>query len=125
MTIINPTQIVQPVDPPRVEGSDQDAQMRRLSLLAGDVARRFMASRDTTEALSYVFHGEDLDASRNADSAAYLAAAVLSYIANELESINLDAWPLDGKESKQYRRGYKAALDQVATEMLEAISYAI
>lgn len=125
MTIVNPTQIVQPVTPPKIEGIGQDEQLQRLRELARDVSRRFVASRDTTEALSYVFHGEDFDASAHADSAAYLVAGVLAYVANALESINLAAWPLEGDESKQFRRGYKAALDRVGADMLDAISYAI
>ncbi|WP_314856313.1 hypothetical protein [uncultured Microbacterium sp.] len=125
MTIINPTQIVQPVTPPKIGGFGQDEQLQRLRELARDVSRRFIASRDTTEAVSYVFRGEEFDASAHADSAAYLVASTLAYVANILESINVDAWPLDATASKQFRKGYRAALDQVGTEMLEAISFAI
>ena len=125
MTIINPTQIIKTVTPPTIDGTDRDAQLRRLRELGEDVARRFYAHRDTTDALGYVYSNEDFDASLHGDQAAYLVAGVLAYTANVLESINVDAWPLDGTESKQFRKGYKAALERVGTEMLDAITYAI
>ncbi|MEJ1088320.1 hypothetical protein WDU99_08325 [Microbacterium sp. Mu-80] len=125
MTILNPTQIVQPVTPPSIMGTSQDEQLQRLRELARDVSRRFYAHRDTTDALSYVFHDADFDAAQHANQAAYLVAGVLAYTADILESINVDAWPLDGSESKQFRKGYRAALERVGSELLDAISYAL
>ncbi|MGW9168700.1 hypothetical protein [Agromyces sp. NPDC055658] len=121
MTIINPTPTVKIANPPRVEGTQDSDQLRRLGYLAGDVARRFHTTGSEQHAtLGYVYRGDNFDAAKDADSAAYLVASLLACLAHELADGELSSSCLDGTESKQFRKGYKAALDQVATELFQA-----
>jgi len=124
MTIINPTPMIRPVQSPREAGTDQADLLYRLSLTASEVERRFARARNDSAATSYVLDGKDFDAQEHADAAAWLVARVLGCFAAEIIGSELADSCLDGTESKQFRKGYKAALDQVGTELLEIIRIA-